>query len=161
MKFKKLAQEEIDILKSIINKLIDNPGVDCIYINLYEDLNNHKEIIYLNIITDTKFLLEKLYNGKELEYSLYMRKLNEVCQNYSEENIRTLIRDPYDYNLLVRNSKEMESEISLATGIIIFDKNSLYQEKQDIIKKCFRLGDDLIMIENANELLKSKKILIK
>ena len=74
MKFKKLTQEEIDILKSIINKLIDNPGVDCIYINLYEDLNNHKEIIYLNIIIDTKFFLEKLFNNDEREYSYFNKR---------------------------------------------------------------------------------------
>lgn len=161
MKTKNLTQEEIQILREIINNLIDNPGVDCLYLSLFEDLDNHKEIIYLNIIIDTKFLLEKLSNGKELEYSLYMGKLNEVCQDYEKENIRISIRDPYDYNLTVRNSKEMASDYSLGNGIILFDKNNLYQEKQDIIKKYFRLGNNLITIENVNELLESKKILTR
>ncbi|MBQ8472064.1 MAG: hypothetical protein IJ501_01020 [Bacilli bacterium] len=161
MKTKNLTQEEIQILREIINNLIDNPGVDCLYLSLFEDLDNHKEIIYLNIITDTNFFLEKLFNNDEREYCLCIGKLNEVCQDYEKENIRISIRDPYDYNLTVRNSKEMASDYSLGNGIILFDKNNLYQEKQDIIKKYFRLGNNLITIENVNELLESKKILTR
>lgn len=161
MKTKNLTQEEIQILREIINNLIDNPGVDCLYLSLFEDLDNHKEIIYLNIITDTNFFLEKLFNNDEREYCLCIGKLNEVCQDYEKENIRISIRDPYDYNLTVRNSKEMASDYSLGNGIILFDKNNLYQEKQDIIKKYFRLGNNLITIENVNELLESKKLLTR
>ena len=156
MKTKNLTQEEIQILREIINNLIDNPGVDCLYLSLFEDLDNHKEIIYLNIIIDTKFFLEKLSNGKELEYSLYMGKLNEVCQDYEKENIRISIRDPYDYNLTVRNSKKMASDYSLGNGIILFDKNNLYQEKKDILKNYFKF-DSNVIFENVAELMSKEK----
>ena len=74
----------------------------------------------------------------------------------TKENIRISIRDSYDYNLTVRNSKEMASDYSLGNGIILFDKNNLYQEKQDILKNYFKF-DSNVIFEDVDELMSKEK----
>lgn len=158
-----LSSEEILCIQSFIKEVSDIPMVECVYLVSFLDNKTKQERVDIITIQNQSLY----YNGKLIGKET-MRKIDNELNNLEKtikkyrkqlENGRLsfVSEDDSNYSLALMDRREIRAEMSLANGIILFDRFGDKEENKQQASQMLPIYPNILQIENIEQVMNNSK----
>lgn len=156
-----LSKEEILCIQSFIKEVSNIPMIECVYLVSFLDNNTKHEHIDVIAIQNQSLYYNGKLTGKETTRNIdtELNNLKKTIKKYRKqfENSRLsfVSEDDSNYSLALMDRREMRAEMSLANGVILFDRFGAKEENKQQASQILPIYPNILQIENIEQIMNS------
>lgn len=158
-----LSEKEILNINSFIEEISSISMIEGIYLISFLDRNTGSQHVDIIAIYNSSLNYDVKLTGKEIkrDISNERKQVNAIIQKYKEKyNKKRLsfeIKDSLDYSLDLMYRREIIAEMSLVSGIIIFDRFGDLEDNKRSASRSLPQYSNLLLIENLDMILETQQ----
>lgn len=156
-----LSKEEILCIQSFIKEVSNIPMIECVYLVSFLDNNTKHEHIDVIAIQNQSLYYNGKLTGKETMRNIdtELNNLKKTIKKYRKqfENGRLFFvsEDDSNYSLALMDRREIIAEMSLANGVILFDRFGDKEENKQQASQMLPIYPNILQIENIEQIMNS------
>lgn len=158
-----LSSEEILYIQSFIKEVSDIPMVECVYLVSFLDNKTKQERIDVIVIQNQSLYYNGKLTGKETMRNIdnELNNLEKTIKKYRKQlekgRLSFVSEDDSNYSLALMDRREIRAEMSLANGIILFDRFGDKKENKQQASQMLPIYPNILHIENIEQVMNNSK----
>ena len=158
-----LSEEEILCIQSFIKEASDIPMVECVYLVSFLDNNTKHEHIDVIAIQNQSLYYNGKLIGKETMRNIdnELNNLEKTIKKYRKQfengRLSFVSEDDSNYSLALMAHREIRAEMSLTSGIILFDRFGDKEENKQQASQMLPIYPNILHIENIEQIMNNYK----
>ena len=154
-----LSEKEISFIDSFNQEATNIPLVECVYIVPYIAGEQKEEKIRVITLWNDSQYYNGLLNGNEEKRNIIRERteLDTLIEKYNQESINSRVsftkESSENYTLAFKNDRNLIAEVSLVSGIILFDRFGLMKaNRNDALEELYPYNN-ILQVDNIDMLL--------
>ena len=158
-----LSEEEILCIQSFIKEVSDIPMVECVYLVSFLDNKTKQERVDVNAIQNQSLYYNGKLTGKETMRNVddELNNLEKIIKKYRKQfkngKVSFVSEDDSNYSLALMDRREIRAEMSLANGVILFDRIGDKEANKQQASQMLPIYPNILQIKNIEQLMNNSK----